>query len=442
MIVMGLPIPGVQLLRTKNACCLAEAAGWRGWAVQGKEGKLMLKQNKRYGVQTQAIHAGERPDPETHASAPNLVMSTTFVLDAAGGSFSALCSEGDCYVYTRWANPTIRQLEEKLASLEGGEMAVAFSTGMGAATALLLGRLASGDHLVVGDVTYAGVAELVRDTLTKFGVEVSPADLSDLNDLRRAMRPNTRMIWSETPANPILKLTDIRAVAEIAHQAGAELVVDSTFATPLATRPLELGADYVVHSLTKYIGGHGDALGGAVIGRSERLGKLRQDAAIHLGAALSPFNAWLILRGMATLPLRMAAHARGALQVARFLEAHPKVTRVIYPGLPSHPQAALACRQMANFSGMIAFQTRDGAKLAQQFAERLEVFHYAVSLGHHRSLIFYLATDDLQQHSFRLDADHLARYRAFAGDGVFRVSVGLEDAEDLCADLDQALETT
>lgn len=403
----------------------------------------MLKPGKRYGVRTRAIHAGESPDPGTGASAPNLVMSTTFVLDEAAGSFSALCSAGgERYVYTRWANPTVHQLEEKLASLEGGEMAVAFATGMGAATALLVHRLASGDHLVVSDVTYAGVAELVRDTLTKLGVDVSPADLSDLDDLRRALRPTTRLVWAETPANPILKLTDIRAVAEIVHQANAELVVDSTFATPLATRPLELGADYVLHSLTKYIGGHGDALGGAIVGRAERLTKLRQDSAIHLGAALSPFNAWLIMRGMATLPLRMAAHAQNALHVARLLESHPKVRRVVYPGLPSHPQADLARRQMANFSGMLAFQVEDGPRLAQRFAERLEIFHYAVSLGHHRSLIFYLATDDLQANSFRLDADHLARYHQFAGDGIFRVSVGLEDPEDLSNDLAQVLDVS
>ena len=402
----------------------------------------MLKSGKQYGVRTRAIHAGEGPDPVTGASAPNLVMSTTFALEEVASSFSALCGAGDAgYVYTRWANPTVHQLEEKLASLEGGEAAVAFSTGMGAATGLLLHRLAVGDHLVVSDVAYAGLAELVRDTLTRLGIEVAPADLSDLGDLRRAIRPNTRMVWAETPANPILRLTDIRAVAEITHGAGAELVVDSTFATPLATRPLELGADYVLHSLTKYIGGHGDALGGTVIGRGERLVKLRQDTAIHLGAALSPFNAWLILRGMATLPLRMAAHEQNALQVARFLETHPRVTRVIYPGLASHPQIELARRQMANFSGMLAFQVQDGPRLAQQLVKRLEVFHYAVSLGHHRSLIFYLATDDLQANSFRMDANHLARYRAFAGDGIFRVSVGLEDPADLCADLDQAMAT-
>ena len=399
----------------------------------------MLKRNKQYGVQTRAVHAGERPDPITGASAPNLVMSTTFTLDDAGGSFSGLNSGDEGFVYTRWANPTVRQLEEKLASLEGGEMAVAFSTGMGAASGLLLHRLKAGDHLVISDVAYAGVAELVRNTLTRLQIDVSPADLSDLDDLERVLRPNTRMIWAETPANPILKLTDIRAVAQIARRAGAELVVDSTFATPLATRPLELGADYVLHSLTKYIGGHGDALGGAIVGRAEPLARLRQDSGIHLGASLSPFNAWLILRGMATLPLRMAAHAHNALRVARFLESHPKVARVVYPGLASHPQAELARRQMTNFSGMLTFQAADGLRMAQQFIERLDVFHYAVSLGHHRSLIVYLSTDDLQQNSFRLDAEHLARYCRWAGDGLFRVSIGLEDADDLCADLDQAL---
>jgi cystathionine beta-lyase/cystathionine gamma-synthase len=362
------------------------------------------------------------------------------VLDQPGGSFSGLCSAADSpFVYTRWANPTVRQLEEKLACLEGGQAAVAFASGMAAAAGLLLHVLRAGEHLVVSDVTYAGVAELVRDMLPRLGIQVTPADLSDPDELRRALRGNTRLVWAETPANPILRLTDLRAVADAAHQAGAELAVDSTFATPIATRPLELGADFVVHSLTKYIGGHGDALGGVVVGPAERLARLRQDTGIHGGGTLSPFNAWLILRGAATLPVRMAAHAHNALCVARFLETHPRVRRVLYPGLGSHPQAELARRQMANFSGMLAFQAERGAELPQQLAERLEVFHYAVSLGHHRSLIFYLATDDLQEHSYRLDAEHLARYRAFAGDGLFRVSVGLEDAEDLCADLDQAL---
>jgi methionine-gamma-lyase len=400
----------------------------------------MKRSNRQRGIRTRAIHAGEGPDPVTGASAPNLVMSTTFVMDEVGGSFSALCLGEDApYIYTRWGNPTVDQLERKLADLEGGEMCVAFSTGMAAAAALFMHLLKAGDHMVMSDVAYAGVCELVRETLRRLAIEVTTADLSDLDDLRRAIHPNTKLVWAETPANPILRLTDIQAVAGIAHKAGAELAVDSTFATPIATRPIELGADYVVHSLTKYIGGHGDALGGAIVGRAARLAKLRNDTAIHLGGALSPFNAWLIMRGMATLPLRMAAHADGAMKVARFLESHPKVTRVLYPGLPSHPQYELARRQMANFAGMVIFQTKNGLNVARQVARRLRIIHYAVSLGHHRSLIFYLSTADMQQNSFQFDAEHLRRYREYAGEGVFRLSVGLEDPEDLCADLDQAL---
>ncbi len=245
-------------------------------------------------------------------------------------------------------------------------------------------------------------------------------------------------MYVETPANPLLRLTDIEAVAEIAHAAGAAVAVDSTFATPISIRPAELGADYVVQSLTKYICGHGDALGGAVAGRRTDLVKLRS-LAIHMGGILSPFNAWLIIRGAATLPIRMAAHEEGAFAIARHLEEHPKVTRVIYPGLPSHPQHELAVRQMKNFSGMITFQVKDGLAAARSFSERLKVLHYAVSLGHHRSLICYLPTADLMRTSFRLTPEQEASYRAYAGDGVFRLSVGLEDPADLIADIDDAL---
>jgi len=400
----------------------------------------MAGEGTRRGMRTRAIHAGERPDPATRASAPNLVMSTTFVIEDGETGFSAQSLTDDTpYAYTRWSNPTVRQLEQKLADLEEAEAAVAFGSGMAATIALLLHLLRPGDRLVASDVAYAGVAELVRDAVHRLGVRVVPVDLSDLEELREALRPATKLVWAETPANPILRLTDIRAAADLTHRAGAELVVDSTFATPVATRPIELGADYVVHSLTKYLCGHGDAIGGAVIGRAERLTRLRQDTAVHLGGVLSPFNAWLIMRGMATLPLRMAAHAEGAARVAQFLEEHPRVTRVVYPGLASHPQYELARRQMANPGGMLTFQVEDGARTARRLAHRLQVFHYAVSLGHHRSLVFYLSTGELQESSFRLDAEHLEGYRRYAGDGVFRVSVGLEDPDDLCADLDQAL---
>jgi methionine-gamma-lyase len=401
----------------------------------------MLDKNAKYGFQTRSIHAGEIPDPSTHASAPNLVMSTTFVIEDASAQFSANALGEDApFVYTRWGNPTVAQLEVKLANLEGGESALAFGSGMAAAGALFLHRLRSGDHLIVSDVAYAGVAELVRQTLPKLGIEVEPVDLASPEALEKALRPTTKMVYAETPANPILKLTDIRAIAETAHRVGADFVVDATFSTPLVTRPLALGADYVLHSLTKYIGGHGDAIGGALIGRAEPLTQLRNDTAIHLGGILSPFNAWLIMRGMATLPLRMKAHGENAQRVAEFLESHSLVTRVIYPGLKSHPQHPLAKRQMNSFSGMVTFQVMgDGRKAAQRLADRLKVIHYAVSLGHHRSLVFYLPTEEMQKNSFHLNEQQLAVYKQFAGDGIFRLSVGLEDAEDLCADLDQAL---
>ncbi len=385
-------------------------------------------------LRTTAIHAGEAPDPATRASAPNIVMSTTYVVDEPV-AFSALDQPDDApFVYTRWGNPTVRRLEEKLAALEGAEGCVAFASGMAASAALLLSRLSAGDRLVISDTNYAGTAELVRDTLPRLGVDVVPVDTSDLDGVAAAAA-GARLVWVETPANPILRLADLGAVAGIARDAGAELAVDSTFATPVATRPLELGADYVVHSLTKYIGGHGDAVGGAVLGSREAMARLTTEATIHYGGVLSPFNAWLIMRGAATLPLRMEAHQAGAQEVARWLEAHPAVTRVVYPGLGSHPQHQLARRQMANFSGMLTFAVDDGAAVAARMRKQLEVFHYAVSLGHHRSLIWWMAADELLETSYRLAGMQLDSYRRFAGDGFFRVSIGLEDPGDLIADL-------
>ncbi len=390
------------------------------------------------GVRTAAVHAGHPPNPVTGASAPDVVMSTTFIIDP-GISFSAdEITDETPYVYTRWGNPTVEQLERKLAVLEGTEDCVAFASGMAAITALFLYVLKDGGHIVMSDVAYAAASELANDTLPLLGVEVTRVDTSDPANVSAALRPNTRLVYVETPANPLLRLTDIEAVAKIAHAAGAALAVDSTFATPISIRPAELGADYVIQSLTKYICGHGDAIGGALAGRRDKLVKLRS-LAIRMGGILSPFNAWLIIRGAATLPIRMAAHQEGALAVARHLEEHPKVKRVIYPGLPSHPQYDLAVRQMKNFSGMITFQVEDGPAAAQSMSERLQVLHYAVSLGHHRSLICFLPTADLLHTSFRLTPEQERSYRAFAGDGVFRLSVGLEDPADLIADLDDAL---
>lgn len=400
-----------------------------------------MSELEQWDVRTRILRSGEDPDPVTRAVEAPLQLSTNFLTGADAGFSAEEMKEDAPYIYARWSTPTVRGLEEKLADLEGAEDALCFASGMGAASALLLGKLRQGDHVLLSDVCYAGVAELARFTLTEFGIEVSFANFSDLAKVQAGLRPNTKLLWAEVPCNPILRLTDIKVVAELAHASGAELAVDSTMATPLATRPLELGADWVLHSLTKYLNGHGDALGGAVLGRRDALAKLRQLSLVHFGGALSPFNAWLIRRGLHTLPLRMRAHEQGALEVARFLESHRAVRQVIYPGLESHPQHELARRQMKNFSGMLTFQVKgDGQKAAYIFAEHLKVFNYAVSLGKQRSLIYYIPTADMLRTSFALDAEAEQSYRAYAGDGIFRTSIGIEEPGDLIRDLEQVLD--
>jgi cystathionine beta-lyase/cystathionine gamma-synthase len=304
-----------------------------------------------------------------------------------------------------------------------------------------MGRLSAGDHLILPESNYVGVAEFARDSLPRFGITCSFVDTGSAGAVAAEIRPETRMLWLETPGNPTMQLADIAELSALAHGRGVrDVVVDSTFASPMSTRPLSLGADFVIHSLTKYIGGHGDAMGGAVIGRKSELEALNLEASVHYGGVLSPFNAWLILRGAATLPIRMAAHQQQALQVARYLEGHKAVKRVLYPGLPSHPQHGLAQRQMKNFSGMMTFQTHEaGLAIAQRMVQQLQVIHYAVSLGHHRSLIYWIGTEDIERSTFRHTGEAAARYRNWTGDGVFRLSVGIEDADDLCADLERVL---
>ncbi len=394
-----------------------------------------------YGSSTLAIHAGERPDEITGASSPNIVMSTTFVTDTETDFSAQGMEEGEAWVYTRWGNPTIHQLEEKLAALEETESGVAFASGMGAIVALLFHLLKAGDHAVVSDVTYAALAEITNDMIPELGIEITKVDASIPENVKNVLKPNTKLVYIESPCNPLLRLTDIQAVSEIAHAAGAKVAIDSTFATPAATKPALLGADFIIHSLTKYLGGHGDALGGIILGKREDIEPLRKKTAVRMGGTLSPFNAWLILRGLATFPIRMKAHEANALKIASFLENHPQVKRVIYPGLESHPQYELAKRQMKNFSGIIVFQVEHAKERLKEFAARLQVIHYAVSLGHHRTLIFYIPSDDLLGSTFQLDTpEQLNSWYEYAGEGVFRLSVGLEDAEDLIADLESALE--
>ncbi len=394
------------------------------------------------GTMTRAIHAGEAPDPATGASAPPIHMSSTFVSHEVSGFSAHDLTEDSPFAYARWANPTVQMLERKIAALQGTEDCLCTASGMAAASAIMFSVLSAGDHLIISDVSYAGVAELARETLPRMGVEVTRVDMSDPANVANALRETTKLVHCESPANPIMRLTDLAEVARLAHQAGALVSTDATFASPLGMDTQALGIDLVMHSTTKYIGGHGDALGGAVCGRAELIQKLRIEAGIHHGGILSPFNAWLIARGAATLPLRMRAHQEGALAVASWLEQRSTVTRVMYPGLPSHPQHELARAQMLNTSGMMCFQVGDVAtaeRIAQNMIEKMDFVHYAVSLGHHRSLIFWMETEALMASSFALTGASAESYRAFAGDGVFRLSIGLEDPEDIIADLSRAL---
>jgi methionine-gamma-lyase len=392
---------------------------------------------------TLAVHAGIEADPTTGAIAPNVSMSVNNALVPGAGAFSADGVEDLTdlpYLYARWTNPTVRQLETRLAALEGTDEAIASATGLSAIAGVFFTFLRAGDHLIVSDVCYAGAAELARRILPDFGISVTAVDMSRIENIEAALRPNTRLIHCESPCNPILRLTDLAAVSDLAHQHDILVSVDSTFATPVSTQPASLGADLVIHSLTKFINGHGDALGGAVCGSKALVARIRSRAGVYLGASLSAHNAWLIMRGIDTLVARMRMISETAQQVAAFLEGHPSVDRVIYPGLESHPQRSLARAQMAMPGGMIAFSLKgDMNAAAQKLASDLRVIHYAFSLGHQRSIVVYLGTEEMMASTFQLEGAQLESYRAFAGDGIFRLSIGLEAAEDLIADLDHAL---
>jgi methionine-gamma-lyase len=392
---------------------------------------------------TRALDAGLVPDPVTGAIAPNLVPSVNNIFTPGTAGFSAEGADltDQPFLYARWTNPTVRALEERLAGQECAEDALATATGVAAAAAVFLTFLKSGDHLIVSEVCYAGVYELATRVLPDLGIAVTPADLTDPAAVRAALRPETRLIHAETPCNPILRLTDLAALSALAHEAGVLLSVDSTLATPVITRPLDHGADLVIHSLTKFMNGHGDALGGAVIGRKDLISRIRSRAGVYLGASLSAQNAWLILRGLDTLFPRMRTACETAGVLADWLAQHPAVARVTWPGAASHPQRALAGRQMALGGAMIAFHTtEDAATVARRMCDRFRILHYAFSLGHQRSICVHIGSDEIQRSTFRMEGAALSRWKDWAGDGVFRLSVGLEDPADLIADLGRALE--
>ncbi|ALM75564.1 cystathionine gamma-synthase [Thermococcus barophilus] len=377
---------------------------------------------------TKAIHVGEEPESMQHGDVVSPIhLSTTF----AKRSIKEV-EEG--YVYSRSGNPTRDALERKLAALENAKYGLAFSSGLAAESTILLALLKKGDHVIAFDDLYGGTKRLFNQVMERFGIEFTYVDAREPENVRMAIRENTRMVWLETPTNPLLKLADIKAIAEIAHERDIIVVVDNTFASPYFQNPLDLGADIVLHSVTKYLGGHSDVVGGAVMVNDdeiyERL-KFHQNA---VGAILSPFDSWLVMRGIKTLAVRMERHEKNAMTIARYLEEHPLVERVYYPGLPSHPQHELAKRQMKGFGGMLSFELKGGLEEAIKFVESLEIFALAESLGGVESLI------ELPAIMTHASVPKDEREKVGIRDSLIRASVGIEDVEDLIEDLERGFE--
>ncbi|MES4900817.1 MULTISPECIES: cystathionine gamma-synthase [unclassified Streptomyces] len=373
--------------------------------------------------ETLAIHAGQEADPLTGAVVPPIYQVSTYKQDGVGGLRGG-------YEYSRSANPTRTALEENLAALEGGRRGLAFASGLAAEDCLLRALLVPGDHVVIPNDAYGGTFRLFAKVAERWGVEWSVADTSDPAAVRAELRPRTKAIWVETPSNPLLGITDIAAVADIARTAGARLVVDNTFASPYLQQPLALGADVVVHSTTKYMGGHSDVVGGALVVADPALG---DELAFHqnaMGAVAGPFDSWLVLRGIKTLAVRMDRHGANATRVAELLVAHPKVVEVFYPGLPGHAGHEVAAKQMRSFGGMVSFRVAGGEQAAVDVCDRARLFTLGESLGGVESLI---------EHPGRMTHASVAGSALEVPADLVRLSVGIEAVDDLLADLSQAL---
>jgi cystathionine beta-lyase/cystathionine gamma-synthase len=375
------------------------------------------------GFDTRAIHAGQDPNPATGDVVVPLHLATTFKQDGVGGL-------RDGYEYARSGNPTRTALQDLLASLEEGVAGLAFASGLAAEDTLLRTVCQPGSHVVLGGDAYGGTFRLISRVASRWGVEHTPADLNDADALRAAIRPETRVVWCETPTNPLLNIADIARTAEIAHEAGALLVVDNTFASPYLQRPLTLGADVVVHSTTKYLGGHSDVVGGALVVGD---GDLAEQLAYHqnaMGAVSGPLSDWLVVRGIKTLGVRMDRHQTNAARIAQYLLASPAVSRVLYPGLPDHPGHEIAAKQMSGFGGMLSFRLTGGEEAALRACERFGLFTLAESLGGVESLV---------EHPHRMTHASAAGSPLEVPADLIRLSVGIEDVDDLLADLEQAL---
>ncbi|MFN3707513.1 cystathionine gamma-synthase [Microcella sp.] len=380
--------------------------------------------NDHHGFSTRAIHAGQTPDETTGAVIPPVHFSTTYAQDGIGGLRNG-------YEYGRGTNPTRDALQQQLASLEGGAHAFSFASGLAAEDALLRAVLEPGDHVLMGDDVYGGTHRLVRRVFGQWGIGLTTMDFSDLDGVRTMIGQLTpKVLWLETPSNPLMKVTDVMALAEIAHEAGILVVVDNTFATPYLQTPLALGADVVVHSTTKYLGGHSDVVGGALVLNDDDLASRVGFQQFAAGAVSGPMDAWLTTRGIKTLAVRMDRHCHNAQAVAEAMVGHAGVARVLYPGLADHPGHELAARQMRGFGGMVSLDLAGGEAAARRFCESLEVFTLAESLGGVESLVNY--PSEMTHASVRGTALEVPA-------SIVRLSVGIEDAADLVADVEQAL---
>ena len=374
--------------------------------------------------ETLAIHAGERPDKSCGAVSVPIYQTSTFAFEDVGKTRG--------YDYSRTANPTRKVLEDTLAKLEGGKAGFAFATGMAAETTVVH-LLKSGDHIISADDVYGGTYRLFQDIMTELGLEVTFLRMNNRQAIERAVKPNTRMIWMETPSNPLLNITDLEMVVDVAKKHRILTVIDNTFATPYFLRPIEYGVDLVVHSTTKYLNGHCDVVGGAVITTTDELTGRVQFLLNAMGTCASPFDCWLVLRGIQTLPLRMEKHEQNATAIAGYLQKHQAVSKVFYPGIKSHPGHEIAKRQMKGFGGMVSFELKGGRKAVNDFLRKVKIFEIAESLGGVASLAEHPAT---MSHA-SIPAD--VRAKIGIGDDLVRLSIGLESIDDLIEDLEQAL---
>ncbi len=392
----------------------------------------MSDDDEQWGFDTRAVRAGQHRTGEGEHSEP-IFLTSSYVFPSAAEAAARFSGEKPGNIYSRFTNPTVRTFEERLASLEGGESCIATASGMVAILSTALALLKAGDHVVCSRNVFGPTVLLFSNYLARFGVETTFVPLVDLAAWERAIKPNTKLLFIETPSNPLTEVADIAALAKLAHAKGALLVVDNCFCTPALQKPLALGADIVIHSATKYLDGQGRCIGGAVVGDKECVGKDVYGFMRTAGPSLSPFNAWVFLKGLETLNLRMKAHCANALEIARWLEAQPAVKKVYYPGLASHPQHALAQRQQLGYGGMVAFEVKGGKSAAWKVVDGVKVFSITANLGDTKSTITHPATTT---HG-RLTPEQ--RSEAGIDDGLIRLSIGLEDVEDLKRDLGAGL---